>query len=81
MDRFTRDDLRAVFQEHGIGAVWRATPNPYAEPDDYDETFLIEPDRYQSADLDALYRSVCALLPTTKVGIIPLDPAWSVEPL
>lgn len=76
MDRFTREDLRAVLAHFGISSARRAVGTDPSE-----EVLLVDSGDYQRIDATEVATAIMGVLPHVKVWIIELHPAWESEPL
>jgi len=76
MDRFAREDVRAVLRRFGMGSARRAP-----DSDDTEEVILLAESDYQKVDVDALTTALIDVLPHKKIWVTKDNPRWVGEPL
>jgi len=76
MDRNTREDLRTVLAEFGVGPARRAV-----RTDPSEEVVLLRSGDYARIDPAVVALAIMRVLPHVKVWVIEEHPAWESEPL
>ena len=76
MERFAREDVRAVLARFGVSEAMRATT-----VDPTEEVVLLGDQDFASVDVQALTLALMAVLPHTKVWVVQQHPLWTSEPI
>jgi len=74
MERFAREDVRAVLALYSIRKGRRAIPL-----DETEEIVLLTAVEFGRTDIDALTKALMDVLPHTKVWVAPDGPNWTSE--
>ena len=76
MERFAREDVRAVLADFEIGSARRA-----ADVDATEEVILLTSEAYAKTDVATLINALMAVLPHIKVWVVEDGPRWLSEPI